>query len=48
LEQDKPDFVVIHTPVAFGEVAATTSPLYAYEPIHFGPIYLMYRKHPAH
>jgi hypothetical protein len=47
LEQDKPDFVVIHTPVAFGEVAATTSPLYAYEPIHFGPIYLMYRKHSA-
>jgi hypothetical protein len=47
LEQDKPDFVVIHTPVAFGEVAATTSPLYAYEPIHFGPIHLMYRKHAA-
>jgi arabinofuranosyltransferase len=44
LEQDKPDFVVIHTPVAFGEVAATTSPLYAYEPVHFGTIYLMYRK----
>jgi arabinofuranosyltransferase len=44
LEQDKPDFVVIHTPVAFGEVAATKSPLYAYEPFHFGPVYLMYRK----
>ncbi len=47
LEQDKPDFVVVHTPVAFGEVAATTSPLYAYEPIHFGPVSLMYRKQPA-
>ena len=44
LEQDKPDFVVVHDSVAFGEVAATTSPLYAYEPIHFGPVSLMYRK----
>jgi arabinofuranosyltransferase len=44
LQQDKPDFVVMHKSPAFGEMAAAANPLYAYEPIHFGTIYLMYRK----
>jgi arabinofuranosyltransferase len=44
LEQDKPDFVVMHTPPAFGENAAAASPLYVYEPVHFGPYSVMRRK----
>lgn len=44
LEQDKPDFVVVHHPPAFGENAATASPQYVYVPIHFGAVYLMQRK----
>lgn len=44
LEQDKPDFVIMHTPPSFGENAAVASPHYVYEPVHFGLIYLMRRK----
>jgi hypothetical protein len=44
LEQDKPDFVVMHTPPAFGENAAAASPLYVYEAVHFGPYSVMRRK----
>lgn len=44
LEQDKPDFVIMHDPPAFGERAAAASPHYTYEPIHFGAIGLMRRK----
>jgi arabinofuranosyltransferase len=44
LEEDKPDFVIVHHPAAFGENAATASSHYVYEPIHFGSVYLMRRK----
>jgi arabinofuranosyltransferase len=44
LEQDKPDFVVMHTPPAFGENAAAASPLYVYEAVHFGPYSVMRRR----
>ncbi len=44
LEQDKPDYVVVHASPWFAETVAVTSPLYTYEPVHFGQIYLMRRK----
>jgi len=44
LEEDKPDYVVVHDPAWYGETAATTSPLYTLEPVHFQGTYLMRRK----
>jgi arabinofuranosyltransferase len=44
LEQDKPDFVIMHTPPAFGENAAAASPHYIYVPVHFGTIQVMRRR----
>lgn len=44
LEQDKPDFVIMHNPAAFGENAAAASSHYVYVPVHFGAISLMRRK----
>jgi hypothetical protein len=44
LEQDKPDFVIMHNPAAFGETAAAASSDYVYVPVHFGPISLLRRK----
>ena len=44
LNQQKPDYVVMHSPPSFGEVAAAKSKDYEYVPLHFGAIYLMRRK----
>jgi arabinofuranosyltransferase len=44
LEQDKPDFVIMHNPPAFGETAAAASSHYVYVPVHFGAVSLMRRK----
>ena len=44
LEQDKPDYVIMHSPPAFGENAAIASPNYVFVPVHFGPITVMRRR----
>jgi arabinofuranosyltransferase len=44
LEQDKPDYVVVHDEPAFGEKAAAASPLYENEPVHASGIRIMHRK----
>ena len=44
LERDKPDYVVVHTPPAFGENAAAHSTNYEFEPEDFNGIRIMHRK----
>jgi hypothetical protein len=44
LDDQKPDYVVMHETPILGETAAAQSSDYVYVPVHFGPIYLMKRK----
>jgi arabinofuranosyltransferase len=44
LNQEKPDYVVMHPQPSFGELAAASSSDYEYLPVHFGPILLMHRR----
>lgn len=44
LNQQRPDYVVMHEQPSFGELAAAASSDYEYLPVHFGPISLMRRR----
>jgi arabinofuranosyltransferase len=47
LDEQKPDYVVMHAKPWFGELAAAKSSDYEYLPVHFGNIYLMRRRNVA-
>jgi hypothetical protein len=47
LDQQKPDYVVMHEHPSLGELAAATSPDYEYLPIRYGSILLMRRRQGA-